>query len=299
MGIVRSFCKVMDKLADGQQNEVAEFKKPNELFIIERDIKYYDHESCRLDVCYKKDIEGKRPVLLLIHGGSFVAGDKYYRRTLMKWNADLGYFVVNINYGLGPKSKFPEPIQHVAYALNWIEQQAPFCNLDLDRIVVNGDSAGAYMATILTILSQNKELQEKYKVDINVNIKALVLICGIYDYYYALKKPFVGLAMKALLKDFVGIKKKDIKNYEYKELFNLLELMDERFPKSFVACSKKDIICGGQSQLLINRINELKLDSEVAYSTKLSDNHCYPLTWKSKAARECNDKIVEFMKNIK
>jgi len=299
MSIIKDFCRATDKIVDKQQNDRKEFDIDLDTINVEKDILYFNHHDCLLDIYEKKDLQGKKPVLLVIHGGSFVAGDKYNRRLLSRWSAERGYFVVNINYGLGPKNKFPEPIKHVAYALNWIEANAEKYNLDLDNIVVNGDSAGGYMACALTILSLRRDLQEKLSIKINVKIKAAILICGIYDFNYALNIPVKGKIMASLMKDIYGVNGEALKNVEFSESLNLIDLLPKDFPKCFICYSSKDMLCGGQSQLLMKKLDEYNIPYVEVHSTKFSDNHCYSLTWVSDAARECNNKISSFMEAIK
>lgn len=75
--------------------------------VIEKDISYDDrYPQCKADFVYKKS-EEKLPVLVNIHGGGFVMGDKKHRRSISELYADKGWFVININYRLAPKYPFP------------------------------------------------------------------------------------------------------------------------------------------------------------------------------------------------
>ncbi|MEG1663206.1 MAG: hypothetical protein RR338_04390 [Clostridia bacterium] len=80
-----NFAKVVfvavDKLFNHQQNERKTTKYKDVEFVVEKDIVYdnADPKACNLDTYYVKK-EGKYPVLFYIHGGGFVAGDKFYRR---------------------------------------------------------------------------------------------------------------------------------------------------------------------------------------------------------------------------
>lgn len=300
MSFITWFCKSMDKWSDSQQNEREETKFSDVEFDIEYDVVYDEKvgDCCKLDTYKVKGLEGKLPVALIIHGGGFVAGDKYYRRAMSRWVATKGYYVVNINYGLGgPKYYFPEPIKHCVKALNWIGDNAEKYNFDLDKIVVMGDSAGAYMSCILTQITLNEKFQETYGKT-SLKIAGAVLNCGIYDFNLSLKS-FNAPQVKSLLKTVSNITKKDLPTYKYPELVDLTQSMVKEFPKCMLTYSKKDLMCGGQTQLMMKKMDEVGIEYYVCNSTKLLDNHCYSLSWTSKAARENNEKTAEFLEEIK
>ena len=163
----------IDKLFDGGQNKKKMLRFKDVKFEIETDIPYTEGEYCKLDTYYvKKDNDEKYPVFFYIHGGGFVAGDKYHRRGMAKWAAEKGFFVVNVNYGLGPKELFPLGLQHLITALNWVGQNAEKYNLDLDNMCVSGDSAGGYYSAMLGCVCSNKELQQRFGVQTSLKFRS-------------------------------------------------------------------------------------------------------------------------------
>ena len=154
MGLAKALFVAIDKLYDPLQNKRRMTKFKDVDFVIDTDIVYDESapDICKLDT-YRVAREGKYPVLFYIHGGGFVAGDKKYRRALSRWSANQGYFVVNVNYGLGPDCLFPEPLRQIVRAFNWVEKHAEELNLDTDRMIVSGDSAGGYYAAMLACVT--------------------------------------------------------------------------------------------------------------------------------------------------
>ncbi len=59
----------------------------------------------------------KWPVVLMIHGGAWTAGDKSYDRVHARKLAARGYVVVVINYRLAPAHKFPAQLDDCRLAL--------------------------------------------------------------------------------------------------------------------------------------------------------------------------------------
>ena len=66
-----------------------------------------------LDLYRPKDAEGKLPVLLNIHGGAWVYGDKKVYAPYCMYLATQGFAVVNASYRLAPKHTFPAPLEDV------------------------------------------------------------------------------------------------------------------------------------------------------------------------------------------
>ena len=290
----------IDKLYNPFQNERKMTKFKDVDFEIKTDIVYDTSapEACKLDTYRVKGLKGKLPVLFYIHGGGFVAGDKHYRRALARWAANLGYFVVNVNYGLCPEYQCPVPHRQLVAALNWVGTNAEKLGLDLDRMIVSGDSAGGYYGAMLAAITLNPDLQAKMGVSTSLKFGGAVLNCGIYDVATALKNKYPFDLGGKLLKDFAGIGKDEIEGYEWKDLCSVLPFVNEQFPVSFITHAQKDIFCGGQADGLMKLLKEKGVHCEEFHSTSLIDNHCFSLNWKSKAARKNNDLTADFMKRF-
>ena len=208
------------------------------------------------------------------------------------------YFVVNVNYGLCPEYQCPVPHRQLVAALNWVGANAEKLGLDLDRMIVSGDSAGGYYGAMLAAITLNPDLQAKMGVSTSLKFGGAVLNCGIYDVATALKNRYPFDLGGKLLKDFAGIGKDEIEGYEWKDLCSVLPFVNEQFPASFITHAQKDIFCGGQADGLMKLLKEKGVHCEEFHSTSLIDNHCFSLNWKSKAARKNNDLTADFMKRF-
>lgn len=104
----------------------------------------------RADV-YRVEGRSKRPVIMWIHGGALIMGDRNgLRREQMERYVRAGYTVVSIDYRLAPETKLKEIIEDLRDAYQWIRAQGPEqFNADADRIAVIGHSAGGYL-TLMT-----------------------------------------------------------------------------------------------------------------------------------------------------
>lgn len=142
------------------------------------DIAYIDdgNRYHKLDVYAPQGNTEKLPVIIDIHGGGWMYGDKqlneYYCRAL----ADRGYIVFNVSYRLVPDVTVNEQIQDVAEALKWISENLESYNADCKNVMLTGDSAGGQLAVYETVLLQSAELREIFgTVDAKLDVTALVL----------------------------------------------------------------------------------------------------------------------------
>lgn len=91
------------------------------------------------------------PVLLWIHGGALIMGDRGgVDRRLRSPFLQAGYAIVSIDYRLAPEIKLPQIIEDLRDAYTWLHDQGPkLFNVDTSRIAVAGGSAGGYL-TLMT-----------------------------------------------------------------------------------------------------------------------------------------------------
>jgi triacylglycerol lipase len=97
-----------------------------------------------LDVFQPDAAGGKpRPVLLFVHGGGFVRGDKKQTDNMVLWGVANGMVGVDINYRLAPKDPWPAGAKDLASAIAWTRANIAKYGGDPNRIVLWGHSAGA------------------------------------------------------------------------------------------------------------------------------------------------------------
>ncbi|KAI5478910.1 hypothetical protein MNV49_004431 [Pseudohyphozyma bogoriensis] len=93
-----------------------------------------------------------RPLYFHIHGGGFVVGqagmDAPLLRTLVR---ELGIVVADVDYRLAPEFPAPTPLEDVWEAFAFILSQSTSLNISLSKIILGGISAGANLATILSL----------------------------------------------------------------------------------------------------------------------------------------------------
>ena len=106
-----------------------------------------------LDIWLPDEGEGPFPVLLFIHGGNWIAGDK--RENTMPGVFKVmsqGYALVCIEYRLAPACRWPAPLYDVRTAIRYIRAHADEYRLDASRIAIMGNSAGAHLACMVAAI---------------------------------------------------------------------------------------------------------------------------------------------------
>ena len=89
-----------------------------------------------------------RPVLVWVHGGAMMKGDRFeqWKKDFPFLMLNAGYIIVSIDYRLAPESRLPALIQDVVDACDWVRKDGPrLFNANVDRLAVAGGSAGGYL----------------------------------------------------------------------------------------------------------------------------------------------------------
>ena len=99
----------------------------------------------------------KEPVIIYFHGGGFVMGDLeshdlVCRHLCKKTKATI----IAVDYRLAPEHKFPAPVTDTKDAITQIIKNSDKYNIDTNKVILCGDSAGGTLATVGTIMSRDK-----------------------------------------------------------------------------------------------------------------------------------------------
>jgi acetyl esterase/lipase len=117
------------------------------------DVEYRAGSDVALDLYAPALDEGCEPVpiVVFVHGGGFVTGDKGNRiDDKVELFTGEGWAFASVDYGLAPASVFPEPERDLGAAVAWLRDHAGEFGGDPDRIALTGHSAGAYLVAVAT-----------------------------------------------------------------------------------------------------------------------------------------------------
>jgi triacylglycerol lipase len=140
---------------------------------------YYGRDARnRLDI-FRRGQPGGALVVVYVHGGGFVMGDKTragspFYDNVGQWAAQQGWIGVTLTYRLAPQHRWPSGPEDMADAVHWLRAHIGTFGGDPDRIVLMGQSAGgAHVAAYVGL--------ERFHAGGSPGIAGAVLISGIYD----------------------------------------------------------------------------------------------------------------------
>jgi triacylglycerol lipase len=155
-------------------------KEPYAGVKVERDVKYGPADLNRLDVFTPEATSPARPVLIFVHGGAFIGGDKRgpdsspFYDNVMLWAVKNGFVGVNIDYRLAPASQWPAGAEDIGLAVQWVAQNIAARGGDGARIFLMGHSAGA--AHVASYISHPAYFKVK-----DGGLKGAIMVSGVYE----------------------------------------------------------------------------------------------------------------------
>ena len=249
-----------------------------------------------LDLYRPKDKEGKLPVLLNIHGGAWVYGDKKVYAPYCMYLAAQGFAVVNASYRLAPKHTFPAPLEDVGSIMEWVVTNAKEYHLDPSNLFLVGDSAGAHLATAYTAIQLNQEYAKAFPgitVSKKLVPKALVLNCGVFDMEGEVKRR--GTLLTPFLTDILGAKPtvSSIKK------MSPVRYITPDFPPVYLATSNGDFL-----RKHSHRLKEVLEQKQIDFvfkeygNNKKTQGHVFHLNLKNKVGQTCNQEQIKFVRKM-
>ena len=114
---------------------------------ITRDLAYGPDPRNRLDV-FARPRTANAPVLVFLHGGGFVMGDKHtegspFYSNIGAFAARAGFVGVTMTYRLAPANRFPSGLEDLRAAVTWLHDNIAGHGGDPTKVVIAGQSAGA------------------------------------------------------------------------------------------------------------------------------------------------------------
>lgn len=115
-------------------------------------------EALTLDIYRPRAADGPQATVICYHGGGWVTGDK--NGTMLRFLPfiRMGFTVVTVNYRLAKQAPAPAAVEDARFAFRWVISRAEKYNIDPERIVLTGTSAGAHLALMAGMLPVSEGL---------------------------------------------------------------------------------------------------------------------------------------------
>lgn len=315
--IVEDICYTDSKYANGSVRNNA---KDSEINTAKGEINRYDDEQAKwnfMDLYYPENMKDdkKKPVIVSMHGGGWFYGDKQLYRPYTKLLASKGFAVVNFNYHLSPKFKYPYGFLEACKVMDYLNKHQEEYGLDMDRLYMVGDSAGAQLVSQYCIFAGNDSYRKNFFEKLRQNTvtknvkfysncglehlmelekenfilpKKIALNCGIYDGQHILNNDALMCEM------YLPEKENDF----VKETFlDILSNLDQSFPPTYMMTSINDGLRHHTAPMKarLEEVGTSLIYKEFGHED-INDSHVFHLNHRSEAGRRCNDEEIEFFK---
>lgn len=246
-----------------------------------------------LDVYRPRNRDGEAlPVIVNVHGGGWVYGDKeryqYYAMSL----AQRGFAVVNFSYRLAPEHIFPAPLEDTNSVFAWTLSHAEEYGFNLGQVFAVGDSAGANILALYACMCTNPDYAAEFSFAPPAGFvpKAVALNCGVYELETG-KSDFIHDLAADYLPE--GLTEAGVRSV------NVTNFVTKAFPPAFVMTSVDDPF-KPQGLILASRFCQAEVPFAFRFCGDFDNRlpHVFHLDMRSRDARVCNDEECAFFRSL-
>ena len=246
-----------------------------------------------MDLYLPEDAKDSLPIIVSVHGGAWVYGDKERYQWYCMDLALRGFAVVNFTYRLAPEFKSSSSLEDACLVFSWVIEHAQEYCLDTDHVFAVGDSAGAHLLGLFSNLCTNSNFAGKLPVKAPAGFtpKAIALNCG--QYHTELDDP-EELTAK-LMAEYLPERGTD----EELDLIEVVGHATEAFPPAYIMTCEADFL-HDQAAPLARRLRELEVPHELHIYCGVGEKlgHVFHLNMKSADARRVNDDECAFFRRF-
>lgn len=253
------------------------------------------------DIYTPKNTTTNNPLVLYIHGGYYIGGDKKGSEPYCRTLAAEGFTVASMNYGLAPKYKYPVQLKQINEILGYLTTNKNKYHVDAEQIFIGGDSAGGNLSAVAGAFYTNGAMAQKTNIKRSIDgsqIKGLLLLCGLYnmDTVRACEFPFLNTAMWAL----TDVKK--FENYSRIDELNAVKNVTVNYPDVFLTCGGDDPFYTQAEEMaeVLNKnfasISRAKLVEYLPKSTEHKLKHEFQKDFSLPEANTAMEMAIEFLK---
>ncbi|MEN1988325.1 alpha/beta hydrolase [Paenibacillus hubeiensis] len=255
-----------------------------------------EHDNSTLDVYYPTEAKKRLPIVVWIHGGGWVMGDKgqiaHYAAELAK----RGHVVVSMNYALAPQKRYPSPVMQANQALAYVKEHAAEFRGDASKLFLAGNSAGAQIASQMAAVITNPSLARLMDIHPAVDaeqLRGVLLYCGPYNLSTVGQTGFPF--MRTFLWSYTGMK--DYEEYPRLNEMSAVLQVTKDFPPAFITSGNKDPLTV-QSVELAQVLKRLEVETETLFfsasTAKLGHDYQFALdTASGKQALHAAARFIE------
>ncbi|WP_146117098.1 MULTISPECIES: alpha/beta hydrolase [unclassified Paenibacillus] len=261
------------------------------------DVLYADEgrNDSTLDIYYPSVTSEPLPVVLWVHGGGWVLGDKADITEYAVQLAKQGYVVVSMNYALAPDTTYPTPVIQTNQALMYVKNHVSEYQGDPDNIFLAGNSAGAQIASQTAAVVTNPSLAKLMNITRVAqpdDLRGVLLFCGPYNLSTVAETGFP--LIRTFLWSYTGVK--TFEDYPRLNEMSTVLQVTAAYPPAFITSGNVDPLTS-QSIELAQVLKRLDVDTETLFFSNSSEKlgHDYQFDLKSDAGQQAIRSAVRFM----
>lgn len=262
----------------------------------------FKSKSLQFNLYYDKE-EKTRPVILDIHGGAWIYGDKDLNDNFCYHLAKEGFNVISLSYTLGFKAKNINQIQEIHFLMNYLYENKDRYHLDFENLFVTGDSAGGQLTFLYALIISNndlfKDIFKCYNYN-NLKINAIAVNHGA-PYLKFDKLPPNCSNFTARLSYTSRLKTAYGHFYKFKKVYRATDPNETlraitHFVPTIILSSRGDSL-SYQSSLLDEEMTRCRFDHTYYFYNDESKGHVFNVLFpQSEEGKEFNSQIINYFR---
>ena len=234
---------------------------------VRRDVQYVVHggESLKGHL-YLPAGPGPFPAVIGVHGGGWHTRNSDNYQYWGPWLAARGYAVFAPDYRLSSaeRKSFPEALQDIRAAVQWLKGKAGELRLDPERIALMGDSAGGHLVSMVALAGEHPLFKDGNAADpfggLSTRVKVVVPVYAVLDLYQQWRHDLLARTRDAITEKLLGVSAIDDK-LAYFEASPLSYVSGRENGTAFLVVwgTHDDIVdCGSQSEAFLEALKQAR-----------------------------------------
>lgn len=247
------------------------------------------------DAYYPEKNDGKLPVIIDIHGGGWMYGDKDLNRFYCEYLATRGFLVFSVSYRLVPEVTVKTQLEDVNAALVKIASVLTDYPCDKSNITLTGDSAGGQLAAFSAVFPYSEKLRSIFGLqDHGMKFSKLVLTSPVS---YMNEKGVMGLYTRMMWGEKPSVVKCPSR------FLGIDEILAEapEYPETLLITSSGDFVARSQTHRLHEQMLRSGIKCRLLDYPKYEGKtllHVFGITEPySPAGKDCLDRTAAFILN--
>ena len=265
----------------------------------------YGNDKMQYVNIYQHNDNVKRPLLIYIHGGSWVSGITEMRNAYIAEWAKKGFNTASISYTYAPQKVFPSQLQEVFDAIDFIYDNAEKFNFDTDNIVLAGESAGGYFISYVASAIGNPDVLNKLTLTFrhvhDIKIRAMVSLSGCFDLKRMsdITKPQSGFPdIKTMVKSYLMKEYDDAVEYLNTEEGKYISpQVNNKYPPAFIIWGDKDLL-RYESFDFAEELRQNGVEYKLYKADGAIGMHAWSIVQLFSKSRECFCKSFDYIKQF-